>query len=43
MYAGLDMSQLIGGKYAGRNAGDILALDSNFLDQDNAFYSKWVW
>jgi hypothetical protein len=43
MYAGLDMSQLISGRYAGRNPGDILSLDSEFMNQDNAFYSKWVW
>jgi hypothetical protein len=43
MYAGLDMSQLIGGKYAGRNPGDIVAFDSEFMNQDNAFYNKWVW
>ena len=43
MYAGLDMSQLVGGRFAGQNPGDVISLDSNFLDRDNAFYSKWVW
>jgi len=43
MYAGLDMSQLISGRYAGKNPGDIISMDSEFMNQDNAFYNKWVW
>ena len=43
MYAGLDMSQLVGGRFAGKNPGDIIGFDSNLLDKDNAFYGSWVW
>jgi hypothetical protein len=43
VYATADLSNVVGGKYADKKAGDIIAMDINELDVLNPFYSKWVW
>jgi hypothetical protein len=43
MYAGLDMSALVNGKWANSLPGDIVAFDPNSFDSHDAFYSNWVW
>lgn len=43
MYACLDMSQLLGGRFAGGKPGDQFILEQNQLDNMFPFYSDWSW
>jgi hypothetical protein len=43
MYAALDMSRLLGSRFAGSRPGDRVEMDANSLDSLFPFYSNWTW